>query len=239
MFKPCIFKCKFFCHFSCENDEKKHAVNERFTDKHSLTELELPSYAASQTLPSKHHVDPSTSPPLQKISPFANIPRSLAVHFNSPCTALSATPAEQLDSPCSASPSSVHCTTLQDRLDLEMSVLRRQEAVLKLQEEYYTLKIKLMKKQMEEPILKEWSGRTRTFCTNLQCVRGCEIHCIIALAACFKAEICAVHKWIYEHYMVGMDLSGWPWLLSNLIIRMSTMEVTDFTFRRVFDCIYC
>ncbi|KAL6111758.1 uncharacterized protein ACO6RY_08668 [Pungitius sinensis] len=40
-------------------------------------------------------------------------------------------------------------------MDLEMSVLRRKEAVLKLQEEYYTLKIKLMKKQMEQPLSKD------------------------------------------------------------------------------------
>lgn len=79
-----------------------------------------------------------------------NIPRSLAVQFSSPCAAIFTTPGEHLDTPCSTSPTSVHGTTLQERMDLEMSVLRRQEAVLKLQEEYYALKIKLMKKKMED-----------------------------------------------------------------------------------------
>ncbi|XP_076005956.1 uncharacterized protein LOC143000497 [Genypterus blacodes] len=134
---------------SSETDEKKPTVDEKFTDKLSLSELELPSFASSQTL------DPSASPPGHKLTPFPNVPRSLALHFNGPCTALSSTPAEQLDTPCSASPTSAHCSSLQERLDLEMSVLRRQEAVLKLQEEYYTLKIKLMKKQMEEPTGKD------------------------------------------------------------------------------------
>lgn len=59
--------------------------------------------------------------------------------------------ADQLDT----STCSVHCSPHQERLDLEMSVLRRQEAVLKLQEEYYSIKIKMMKKQMEEPQTKD------------------------------------------------------------------------------------
>lgn len=78
---------------------------------------------------------------------FTNVSKSLAVQFSTPTVAREH---------CSPSPPSVHSTTLQERMDLEMSVLRRQEAVLKLQEEYYTLKIKLMKKQMEEPVHKEW-----------------------------------------------------------------------------------
>ncbi|KAJ3602551.1 hypothetical protein NHX12_030303 [Muraenolepis orangiensis] len=45
------------------------------------------------------------------------------------------------------SPGPSQHTMPQERMDLEVSVLRRQEAVLKLQEEYYSLKIKLLKKQ--------------------------------------------------------------------------------------------
>ncbi|XP_029948386.1 myb/SANT-like DNA-binding domain-containing protein 3 isoform X2 [Salarias fasciatus] len=56
---------------------------------------------------------------------------------------------------CLTSVQSVQCRTLQERRDLEMSVLRRQETVLRLQEEYYTLKLKMMKKQMEESAEKE------------------------------------------------------------------------------------
>lgn len=59
---------------------------------------------------------------------------------------------ERLDASCWTPWQPAHSRTAQERLDLEMSVLRRQERVLKLQEEYYTLKIKMMKKQMEGPI---------------------------------------------------------------------------------------
>lgn len=125
-----------FFNFSCDKDGK---ADERLTNKRPLTEHELLVYP-----------DPSTSPGEQKMI-SNNIPKSLAVQFSTPCAAIFAASGENLDTPCSTSPTSVHCTTLQERMDLEMSVLRRQEAVLKLQEEYYTLKIKLMRKKMEEP----------------------------------------------------------------------------------------
>lgn len=77
------------------------------------------------------------------------------MQFSTPRSAIFTASGGQLDSPCSVSTPSANCTTLQERMDLEMSVLRRQEAVLKLQEEYYTLKIKLLKKQVEDPPTKD------------------------------------------------------------------------------------
>lgn len=120
-----------FAFFSCVDDGSDHVTDEGFPNKHSLTELDLPACP-----------DPSATPAKQKNPTF---PKSLAAHRVAGFPA----PAEQLAAPCCASPPSVHCTTSQERMDLEMSVLKRQEAVLKLQEEYYTLKIKMMKKQME------------------------------------------------------------------------------------------
>ncbi|XP_044205354.1 uncharacterized protein LOC122980953 [Thunnus albacares] len=130
---------------SCDKNGSDHTVGERFADKHQLTDLELPACAS----------DVATSPPEQKLTAFTNIPKSLAVQFSTPCSTVFTASGDQPGSPCSTSTPSVHCTTLQERMDLEMSVLRRQEAVLKLQEEYYTLKIKLMKKQVEDPPLKD------------------------------------------------------------------------------------
>nr|XP_046240311.1 myb-related transcription factor, partner of profilin-like [Scatophagus argus] len=118
---------------SCGEDGKDNTTEERLTD------LDLPAYP-----------DPSTSPANQKMT-FTDVPKSLTVQFGTHRAAGCTASAARLDTPSSVSPPSVHCTTLQERMDLEMSVLRRQEAVLKLQEEYYMLKIKLMKKQMEEP----------------------------------------------------------------------------------------
>lgn len=129
---------------SCDEDGNDHSIDERFTNNHPLRDLELPTYP-----------DPSTSPAEEKMTAFTNVPKSLAVHFSTPCAAGFTASAEQTHTPCSTSPTSAHCTTLQERMDLEMCVLRRQEAVLRLQEEYYTLKIKLMKKQMEEPLQKD------------------------------------------------------------------------------------
>ncbi|XP_042367482.1 uncharacterized protein LOC121965382 [Plectropomus leopardus] len=127
----------------CDGDENQRTIDETFSDKHPLREMELPTYP-----------DNSTSPAEQKITVYTNIPKSIAVNFSShPAAGFNAS-AEHPDTPCSTTPPSVHCTTLQERMDLEMSVLRRQESVLKLQEEYYTLKIKMMKKQMEEPLSK-------------------------------------------------------------------------------------
>lgn len=116
-------------------------MDEGFPNKHS-TELDLPT-----------HLNASTSPAKQKMT-VTDI-KSLAVQFDTHHVGGFAAPVEHLATSCSASPRSVQCTTLQERMDLELSVLRRQEAVLKLQEEYYTLKIKMMKKQMEEPLSKD------------------------------------------------------------------------------------
>lgn len=130
----------FFPHFSCDKDGNNHRADESLTIKCPPTEHKLLTYP-----------HPSTSPEEQKMTVLTNFPESLAVQFSTPCAASG----EHSDIPCSTSPTSVHGTTLQERTDLEMSVLRRQEAVLKLQEEYYTLKIKMMKKQMEEPLQKD------------------------------------------------------------------------------------
>lgn len=117
---------------SCDEDGNDH------------TELDLPTYP-----------NPSTPLAEQKLT-LTNVPTSLAVQFSAHRAAGFAASAEPLDTPCAASPRcTVHCSPLQERNDLEISVLRRQEAVLKLQEEYYTLKIKQIKKQMEEPIPKD------------------------------------------------------------------------------------
>lgn len=133
--------CFFFSRDKHGNDR---TIDERVTNNSPLTERELSTYP-----------DPSTSPAEQKITAFTNVSKSLAVHFSTPRATVFTVAGERSDTPRLTSPPSVHCTTLQERMDLEMSVLRRQEAVLKLQEEYYTLKIKLMKKQMEEPVQKD------------------------------------------------------------------------------------
>ncbi|KAL6111757.1 uncharacterized protein ACO6RY_08668 [Pungitius sinensis] len=86
---------------------------------------------------------------------LANNSKSLAVHFSTHHADGFAASAEPVDTLYSSPPPAANCTALQERMDLEMSVLRRKEAVLKLQEEYYTLKIKLMKKQMEQPLSKD------------------------------------------------------------------------------------
>lgn len=116
-------------------------MDEGFPNKHS-TELDLPT-----------HLNASTSPAKQTMT-FGDV-NSLAVQFGTHRLGGFAAPGEHLATCCSASPPSAQCTTLQERMDLEMSVLRRQDAVLKLQEEYYTLKIKMMKKQMEERLSKD------------------------------------------------------------------------------------
>ncbi|KAM7005640.1 uncharacterized protein LKV04_002348 [Tautogolabrus adspersus] len=125
---------------SSDEDGNDHTMDEQFTNTHPPTQLQLPTYP-----------DPSTSPVDQKMTFFSNSPKSFPMQFSTPCAASFAS-AEQLNPPRSTSTPAAHCTTLQDRVDLEMSVLRRQDAVLKLQEEYYTLKIKLMKKRMEEQL---------------------------------------------------------------------------------------
>ncbi|XP_034389062.1 uncharacterized protein LOC117731043 [Cyclopterus lumpus] len=125
---------------SSDEDGNERRVDERFSNQHALRELEFPTYP-----------DPPASPVEQKMADLTDVSKSLAVHFSAHHAAGFAAPAEHLDALRSPPPPAVHCTTLQERMDLEMSVLRRQEAVLKLQEEYYTLKIQLMKKQREAP----------------------------------------------------------------------------------------
>ncbi|KAK2862383.1 hypothetical protein Q5P01_001916 [Channa striata] len=127
-------------HNSCDKDGNDHSIDEKSEYNNPLTQCKISTY-----------LDPSTCPEEQKIT----VPESPAVQFSSPHAAVFTVTGKHSDTPCSTSPTSVHCTTLQERMDLELSVLRRQEAVLKLQEEYYTLKIKLMKKQMEESVQKD------------------------------------------------------------------------------------
>ncbi|KAM9859934.1 uncharacterized protein ACBR49_014425 [Aulostomus maculatus] len=125
---------------SCDKVGTNHTTGEGFTDGLPQAEPVLDTFAT----------DSSTSPPEQKMTPSSNISKSVAVQFSNQHAALFTSPEEQHASSRSTSAPPVHTTTLQERVDLEMSVLRRQEAVLKLQEEYYTLKILLMKKQMAD-----------------------------------------------------------------------------------------
>ncbi|XP_059184927.1 myb-related transcription factor, partner of profilin-like isoform X2 [Centropristis striata] len=123
---------------SCDENGNEHTVDEQFS------QMELPVY-----------LDPSTSPVEQKISAFTDVKRFHAAHFCPHHAPGSAASEGHLDSPCTATPPSAHCKTFQERNNLEMSVLRRQETVLKLQEEYYSLKINLIKKQMEAQLSKD------------------------------------------------------------------------------------
>ncbi|XP_041836993.1 uncharacterized protein si:dkey-6e2.2 [Melanotaenia boesemani] len=119
---------------SSDKDGSYHVIYKVFANKQQMEE-DLP-------------VCPDPAIPLMEQK--TNITKSVTVHCNSPHAGVCADSGEHIDTSSSTSPPSAHCTTLQERMDLEMSVLRRQEAVLKLQQEYYTLKIRLMKKQMEE-----------------------------------------------------------------------------------------
>lgn len=109
---------------------------EAFSNKHPLAELELHTYTTASTSTIKPNIT------------LTNVPKSLGLQFSAGFS----TPEDGLAAPCPSSSPSQHFTTFQERVDLEMSVLRRQDAVLKLQEEYYTLKIKMIKKHMEELI---------------------------------------------------------------------------------------
>lgn len=124
--KDDIFVC------SCDENENNPTRNENFPNKQEETEQE--------------------SLMEQKFT-LTNIPNSLMEGFNGPPGA-TFTGSEHLETSC-PTPPSAQCTTLEERVDLEMSVLRRQEAVLKLQQEYYTLKIRLLKKQIEESTQKD------------------------------------------------------------------------------------
>ncbi|TNN51258.1 hypothetical protein EYF80_038519 [Liparis tanakae] len=128
---------------SSDEDGHEHRLDDRFS--HPLRELHLPTYP-----------DAPPSPAEQKMSDLMDVSKSLAVHFSAhhhhgaaaaAATAAAAAYAPGRPEAPACSPPAGRCTTLQERVELEMSVLRRQEAVLKLQEEYYTLKIQQMKKQ--------------------------------------------------------------------------------------------
>lgn len=122
--------------FSCDEDGIEDTVVETFSNKHPLAELELHTYTTASTSTAKPNIT------------LSSVPKSLALQFSTGFTA----PDDRLDAPCPLSPTSLQCPTLQERVDLEMSVLRRKDAVLKLQEEYYALKIKMIKKQMEDGV---------------------------------------------------------------------------------------
>ncbi|XP_013865116.1 uncharacterized protein LOC106518387 isoform X2 [Austrofundulus limnaeus] len=109
--------------------------------------------AINGNFPNKQEETEQTSLTEQKLT-LTNVSNSLTVGFNVPHGATFTGSGEHLETPRSAPPSA-QCTTLQERADLEMSVLRRQEAVLKLQQEYYTLKIRLLKRQIEESTQKD------------------------------------------------------------------------------------
>ncbi|XP_077582293.1 uncharacterized protein LOC144202997 isoform X2 [Stigmatopora nigra] len=118
-------------------------AGEQFKPKHEQADLVLPAYAG----------DPSSTTPLgQKMSPFSNFPKPLAVQFHPHYPSASG---EQSNTHSLPFTNAAQCTMSQERMDLEMSVLRRQDAVLKLQEEYYTLKIEWMKKQMAQSTLQD------------------------------------------------------------------------------------
>nr|XP_057910610.1 uncharacterized protein LOC131106000 [Doryrhamphus excisus] len=122
---------------SGDKDGSAFTTGQQLKSKHELADPALPAYASESSM----------IPSGQRATPYSNVPKSLAVQFSSHYPAASG---EQSNSPCSPCAHAAHCSTLQERMDLEMSVLRRQEAVLKLQEEYYTLKIKRMKTQMDD-----------------------------------------------------------------------------------------
>ncbi|KAM6927574.1 uncharacterized protein FYW49_003748 [Xenentodon cancila] len=134
--------------------QKKHAGKgeglsiEQFS---AVTQIVISVMNLSEVLQQDREDSSISVPPTeQKSTNLLNVGKSLTVHLNSPLAAVSRDSGDHYATSCSPSAPSAHCTRLPERMDLEMSVLRRQEAVLKLQQEYYTLKIRLMKKQMEE-----------------------------------------------------------------------------------------
>ncbi|KAM9813848.1 uncharacterized protein ACB057_003668 [Neosynchiropus ocellatus] len=124
---------------SCDNDGNPNTQGERFTIKHQ-----------GDLSPSAYSDDPSVSLVEHKVPPFLHIPKLLPVQYHHGMDYSAA--GDPADTPSSSYGPSA---TLQERMDLEMSVLRRQDAVLKLQEEYYTLKIKMMKRKMEDDVIND------------------------------------------------------------------------------------
>ncbi|KAM8868657.1 uncharacterized protein ACB058_006231 isoform 1-T2 [Synchiropus picturatus] len=125
---------------SCDNDGNPNTQGERFTIKHHQGDLSPSAYSDDPSVPLVEH----------KVPPFLHIPKLLPVQYQHGMDySVGGDPA---DTPSSSyAPSAA----VQERMDLEMSVLRRQDAVLKLQEEYYTLKIKKMKRKMEEDVIND------------------------------------------------------------------------------------
>lgn len=126
----CIWCC---FPFSCNEDGGEDTMRETFSNRDPLVKHH--TYTAASSLTTKPNIT------------LTNVPKSLALQFS---TGFSA-PDDELASPCPTSAPCPHCPSSQERVDLEMSVLRRQDAVLKLQEEYYTLKLEMIKKQMRAP----------------------------------------------------------------------------------------
>ncbi|RVE72552.1 hypothetical protein OJAV_G00039910 [Oryzias javanicus] len=126
---------------SSDESEDGKSTEEDITSKQALIEVEI-----SDPEPDPDP-DPSITPEHETASTNT---------LNSPARQLASPPAEVLSdsdvqSPCSSSSSPPRRPAAQqEKLDLEMSVLRRQDKILKLQEEYYTLKIKLLKNQIKE-----------------------------------------------------------------------------------------
>lgn len=137
--------------FSCDEDGSKDTVLEILSSKDPPAELEHHTYTTASTSTGKPNIT------------LTNVPKSLALHFSPGFSA----PEDELAARCPTSAPSSHCLTLQERVDLEMSVLRRQDAVLKLQEEYYTLKLKMIKKQMQVAFSEDWRGFCCRTCAAL------------------------------------------------------------------------
>ena len=145
-FHLCEWNSKLCFLFSCDEDKSDNTVDERVSNKNSGTECGLPTSVQSPASPAKQN------------QTFICVSKAMPVQFSTGHVAGLSAAAEQPAAPCSTPPPALQGTTLQERINLEMSVLRRQEAVLKLQEEYYTLKIKRMRKQMEETLSEDWSS---------------------------------------------------------------------------------
>lgn len=111
---------------------------ETFSNEHPLPELQNHTYTTTSTSTAKPNIT------------LTNVPNSLTLQFSTGFK----TRGDELASPCPTSAPCPHYPSSQERMDLELSVLRRQDAVLKLQEEYYTLKLQMIKKQMQVPFSK-------------------------------------------------------------------------------------
>ncbi|XP_024126793.1 uncharacterized protein LOC112145664 isoform X1 [Oryzias melastigma] len=122
----------------CQNDDGKSTA-EDITSKQALIEVEL----------SDPELDPDPSITPEHETASTNAPNSPARQPGSPDAEVLSD--SDVQSPCSSSSSPPRRPAAQqEKFDLEMSVLRRQDKILRLQEEYYTLKIKLLKSKIKE-----------------------------------------------------------------------------------------